>query len=1349
MSTQDITRWIYDARKRYSHNHMQAGRLITDADWNDNSDAAAEDHRRAVSDLVGPYGSPDEGFRVDNVRITGGSLDFDLLPGTLYLGGMRLHLDQLTTWQTQPDVLLLDTIAPPTETRHDLVLIEACEAPVSGVEDSELIDPALGVDTTQRLMRYQRVRVIPGVNASSCTLAFQEFIDSLEAGNSGTINDNFEWIVDASLTVTFTDEGTAEDLCKPPLTGGYLGAENTAIRVQLVDSSHFTWSLHNATPLYRVSLNEDNTTIVMITLPRDEYSTPQDGQIIEILPWHAVLHNNEKTAAFSGHLTRISTVNTNDDGNISITLADPVPVAEFNRWLDRPDAATLAENGTYYFMRIWNRGADLGSDPAISFTPGTPVTLGTTGIQVTFNGSEFLREDFWVIAARPHTPTQVLPWELETGTPPHGIHRCIAPLALIHYHQDTNAFHVTDCRPHFRSLTELRGCCSYSVGDGKASQGDFNSLEDALSALPADGGHICLLPGLHSANVHLTNRRNITISGCGLRSRIIPRNGGNVFTISHSVSITLRNLNIITVNGSAILANQSDHLLISGVNILASHFGIDVRDMQHVTIRDCSIRILDTENGDVGIHAQGDHLHISGCHLQIVPKNMLPPPPEDNDPDTPPVDPTDPCADPQLFYANQVYLLHYAEFVWTGILMLPETVLENEYIADGGIRIGSGSEQVNVHHNTIIGGAGNGISLGSTLQDVLDTLPNENPDEEEPLIRFDHNADTIQGLLIHNNSPIGSMTIFFDEGSDVATNFTVNSDGTFAGKLPPGTYQVYVSSPNLRVLQIESLQTGVYRVFLEDVPDAQPNPLLQLIAFIYDVTLADNTIQYMGLNGIGVPTLQEEQIGNLRTVKGTTTLLVARQVLLLVYVLTGTITGFVSDLLILRNRITRCARNVDIPEPVSFLFARGMGGISLALSDGLTISENIIENCGRGIEIPICGIYSSLTIDMTIKDNHILNNGHAVLARDIESVIPVGDALEATPVIQPGAPGLRTRAAYHTYHASYTPAVASRFTSLSATAPALRDGPRGAIVIPICLSANAFAGVTDDSLDSETSYLTSYATGRHAARIEGNYVVQPLGKTLFLGALGSLSILDNQLTSDIALSREQDTRAGGLVGALLENFQLGTLDLFPSNVLVMNFSTGGYVPPLLSSLPQDNFPTESFEGPVPLGFPDGNLLFDSNQVKQGNALNRTTSILLFSLDDVSMSNNQIDIFNGNSVLTTSILFAPTTRATNNRLKEPVQPLITDQSTDIRQRRYSIVSINNISGNMINNQGHYCFATLSSNMSAVTEFANHSALHDFLDCTTSESDIAVINSIFLMLMAISVGFTLGLSRQSED
>lgn len=62
MSTQDITRWIYDARKRYSHNHMQAGRLITDADWNDNSDAAAEDHRRAVSDLVGPYGSPMRAF---------------------------------------------------------------------------------------------------------------------------------------------------------------------------------------------------------------------------------------------------------------------------------------------------------------------------------------------------------------------------------------------------------------------------------------------------------------------------------------------------------------------------------------------------------------------------------------------------------------------------------------------------------------------------------------------------------------------------------------------------------------------------------------------------------------------------------------------------------------------------------------------------------------------------------------------------------------------------------------------------------------------------------------------------------------------------------------------------------------------------------------------------------------------------------------------------------------------------------------------------------------------------------------------------------------------------------------
>ena len=40
----------------------------------------------------------------------------------------------------------------------------------------------------------------------------------------------------------------------------------------------------------------------------------------------------------------------------------------------------------------------------------------------------------------------------------------------------------------------------YSVGDGKSTHGDFDSIEEAITHLPTAGGEICLLPGLHETN---------------------------------------------------------------------------------------------------------------------------------------------------------------------------------------------------------------------------------------------------------------------------------------------------------------------------------------------------------------------------------------------------------------------------------------------------------------------------------------------------------------------------------------------------------------------------------------------------------------------------------------------------------------------------------------------------------------------------------------------------------------------------------------------------------------------------------------------------------------------------------
>src|SRR3990172_3705587 len=96
---------MFDPRKHYTGKWTLQGRLITDFDENDRESIAAEERRRAYLDIIGAYGSPDDGFRIDNVRSAGGLLDFDILAGSLYLGGLRLEQETLQTYLTQRDNL--------------------------------------------------------------------------------------------------------------------------------------------------------------------------------------------------------------------------------------------------------------------------------------------------------------------------------------------------------------------------------------------------------------------------------------------------------------------------------------------------------------------------------------------------------------------------------------------------------------------------------------------------------------------------------------------------------------------------------------------------------------------------------------------------------------------------------------------------------------------------------------------------------------------------------------------------------------------------------------------------------------------------------------------------------------------------------------------------------------------------------------------------------------------------------------------------------------------------------------------------------------------------------------------
>jgi hypothetical protein len=92
--------------------------------------------------------------------------------------------------------------------------------------------------------------VAPGVLESECADAWA----TVSAGFAalGTINAEMELVTGATLSVSFSMPAATGDLCAPPQPGGYLGAENQAVRVQTVDATHYTWGFDNAAPLYRV-----------------------------------------------------------------------------------------------------------------------------------------------------------------------------------------------------------------------------------------------------------------------------------------------------------------------------------------------------------------------------------------------------------------------------------------------------------------------------------------------------------------------------------------------------------------------------------------------------------------------------------------------------------------------------------------------------------------------------------------------------------------------------------------------------------------------------------------------------------------------------------------------------------------------------------------------------------------------------------------------------------------------------------------------------------------------------------------------------------------------------------------
>src|SRR5262249_32568171 len=200
MATIDLSRSATDYRKHYTSVRAQMGRVLTDGDHNENERLHGEDMRRSRVDIIGPAGSPDDGFSIQNPVITGGRIDFDIVPGTFYLGGNRLTVENTEKFQVQSDWLNMgdaDKPLAPGGPRFDLVYLECWQQALSAVEDSELFEVALGgLDTSQRMKLMRRVHVFADSRSPDCQQPWATLTGVWAAGGLGTLNNQAELVVD-------------------------------------------------------------------------------------------------------------------------------------------------------------------------------------------------------------------------------------------------------------------------------------------------------------------------------------------------------------------------------------------------------------------------------------------------------------------------------------------------------------------------------------------------------------------------------------------------------------------------------------------------------------------------------------------------------------------------------------------------------------------------------------------------------------------------------------------------------------------------------------------------------------------------------------------------------------------------------------------------------------------------------------------------------------------------------------------------------------------------------------------------------------------------------------------------
>ncbi|CAH1388068.1 DUF6519 domain-containing protein [Candidatus Nitrotoga sp. M5] len=506
----DYSRVRFDPRIDLSGVLMQQGRVQLDSDWNE---WVAVLDRRVRAESVDTFGvqvTPGiTGVAVVSPQ-TPNAFKIEAAGGNITIGRGRMYVDGLLAENhgggaTEFDPVLAELRgktalaynlqpyfpAPPALPGGGphLAYLESWQREITYLQHPELVESAVGVDTTTHLQTVWQVRMLANVIGADCSTP-----DAAVAGWQALTRPS-------GGRMSIKAEGVPPELdpCELPPSGGYRGLENQLYRVEIHDggavgAATFKWSRDNASVASNVveiiSQTATSTELKLASLGRDAVLRFNTGDWVEILDDRRELSGeNGDPALRRGVMRKISV----DDAKQTISFSPALPAnlipgggldtlnsrhTRVRRW-DQKGTVRDASNNIIVNL---NAASSTGLIPVPA--AGVWVVL-ENGIQIQFSldpsGGGFHCGDYWVSAARTND-TSV---ETYTQAPPRGIHRHYARLAIVTFPNNE-----TDCRVKWPPECG-GGCCTVNVSPGE-------NIQTAIDSLPDEGGCVCLKTGVHN-----------------------------------------------------------------------------------------------------------------------------------------------------------------------------------------------------------------------------------------------------------------------------------------------------------------------------------------------------------------------------------------------------------------------------------------------------------------------------------------------------------------------------------------------------------------------------------------------------------------------------------------------------------------------------------------------------------------------------------------------------------------------------------------------------------------------------------------------------------------------------------